>query len=169
MANNRIYIRCQACGDTLYLGSTMLDGYSFDDYRGAALSTKLNEFFSKHNYCGAEPLKSVPYDEKAFPLPSDMSCKDGAFDIVYECAIRDYKREKSEYLIEVDGCAGNCFVEMRKAINSADHVRKVTNEELFKIQQETGFVNLGLYAFYDFKDFFPGECGVYNGKVIVLE
>ena len=85
MANNRIYLRCQACGDTLFLGKTLLEGYWYESYDGVSLQAKLNEFFMKHNYClGTAPEAELPYDIKEFPLPEGKTLEDGAFDIVYE-------------------------------------------------------------------------------------
>ena len=84
MANNRIYLRCKGCGDTLFLGKTFLHGYYWDPYGGKPLEDRLNEFYDKHNYCMNPKSDRTPYDEHLFPLPECFDGCDGAFDIVYE-------------------------------------------------------------------------------------
>jgi len=86
MANNRIYLRCKGCGETLFLGKTYLDGYYWTSYDGVPLDRKLNDFYEKHNYCSRQKVdaKQMMYDEKLFPLPNGFDGCDGAFDIVYE-------------------------------------------------------------------------------------
>ena len=85
MANNRIYLRCRACGETLYLGKTYLCGFFYMDYDDSSLVRKLNDFYLKHNYCGRQKIKELlPYSEEEFPLPEDCDGYDGSFDIVYE-------------------------------------------------------------------------------------
>lgn len=86
MANNRIYLRCKACGDTLYLGKTFLQGYYWMPYGGEPLDYRINEFFEAHNYCDRPkvPVEQRAYDEYLFPLPDGFHGCDGAFDIVYE-------------------------------------------------------------------------------------
>lgn len=84
MANNRIYLRCKGCGDTLFLGKTFLRGYYWDPYGGKPLEDRLNEFYDKHNYCMNPKSERTPYDEHLFPLPDGFDGCDGAFDIVYE-------------------------------------------------------------------------------------
>ena len=84
MANNRIYLRCKGCGDTLFLGKTFLRGYYWDPYGGKPLEDRLNEFYDKHNYCMNPKSDRTPYDEHLFPLPDGFDGCDGAFDIVYE-------------------------------------------------------------------------------------
>ena len=84
MANNRIYLRCKGCGETLFLGKTFLRGYYFDRYGGPPLEDRLNEFYETHNYCDLPKAESKPYDTELFPLPEGFELCDGAFDIVYE-------------------------------------------------------------------------------------
>ena len=84
MANNRIYLRCKGCGDTLFLGKTFLRGYYWDPHGGKPLEDRLNEFYDKHNYCMNPKSDRTPYDEHLFPLPDGFDGCDGAFDIVYE-------------------------------------------------------------------------------------
>ena len=57
MANNRIYLKCNVCGDTLFLGKSFLNGYYWTDY-GALngkdpypLQERLNRFYDDHTYC----------------------------------------------------------------------------------------------------------------------
>lgn len=85
MANNRIYLRCCGCGNTLFLGKSFLFGYYYCSYDDTPLERKLNQFYKEHNYCDYPKTKPpFVYDEKAFPLPEDCSGMDGCFDIVYE-------------------------------------------------------------------------------------
>lgn len=59
MANNRIYLRCKACGKVLYLGKHYEDGWWYDD-RGpepVTLKQMLNEFYDAHAHCGGWPLE----------------------------------------------------------------------------------------------------------------
>lgn len=53
MANNRIYMRCKACGEQLYLGKCFADSYYWENYfdKSKHLEDFLNEFFEKHTYC----------------------------------------------------------------------------------------------------------------------
>lgn len=58
MANNRIYLKCNICGKTLFLGKSFLQGYYYVNYDqlkdpGApSLEDKLNNFYDEHVYCG---------------------------------------------------------------------------------------------------------------------
>lgn len=58
MANNRIYLRCNGCGKTLFLGKSYLSGYFYENYdrlrdpKSPSLERKLNEFYDEHTYCG---------------------------------------------------------------------------------------------------------------------
>ena len=71
MANNRIYLKCNACGKTLFLGKSFLNGYTYVNYDritnpfAKSLETKLNDFYDEHTYCG-------------------LSLNDGDFSIEYE-------------------------------------------------------------------------------------
>ena len=61
MANNRIYLKCKACGETLYLGKRLTDGYYHTDYPDEdgnikPLGRKLNDFYEKHTYCNDHGL-----------------------------------------------------------------------------------------------------------------
>lgn len=59
MANNRIYLRCKACGKVLYLGKHYEMGWYYDDYEPDPVPLKdlLNEFYDAHMYCGGWPLE----------------------------------------------------------------------------------------------------------------
>ena len=58
MANNRIYLKCNACGKTLFLGKSFMSGYHYVNYEritnrfAKSLETLLNEFYDEHAYCG---------------------------------------------------------------------------------------------------------------------
>lgn len=85
MANNRIYMRCRSCGETLFLGKGYLDGYSYQNYHGKTLERELNDFYGSHAYCEKEKVtKDVPYDKEKFPLPKCNGETYGSFDLVYE-------------------------------------------------------------------------------------
>lgn len=66
MANNRLYLTCRGCGETLFLGKHMMDGFYWQDYGGGPLQEQLNEFFDKHIWCNGEPLEcfDVEYEEE---------------------------------------------------------------------------------------------------------
>ena len=53
MANNRIYIKCRACGKEFFLGKESGFGYYWHNYHedGEHLEDKLNNFFDKHYFC----------------------------------------------------------------------------------------------------------------------
>lgn len=47
MANNRLYIRCKQCGETLAIGKHFNDAmYTYGD-----ITEHLNRFYEKHYYC----------------------------------------------------------------------------------------------------------------------
>ncbi len=89
MANNRIYIRCNVCGEALFLGKNFGDYFYWANYVPEAgdLEDQLNEFFNEHRYCMEKPRNGplYPYDEEAFPVPGEPlydAC--GDFSIAYE-------------------------------------------------------------------------------------
>ena len=51
MANNRIFLKCKVCGDTLFLGKRFMDKYYFNNYGGEELEKRLNDFYDKHYEC----------------------------------------------------------------------------------------------------------------------
>lgn len=51
VANNRIYLRCRACGETLFLGKHFVTPFYYFSYDGERLEDKLNSFFDKHAWC----------------------------------------------------------------------------------------------------------------------
>ena len=78
MANNRIYLKCNICGDVLYLGKSFAMGYYWENYgkingdpNSPSLEDRLNKFFDEHTYCKNEG-------------------NDGDYSIEYEDPIRDY-------------------------------------------------------------------------------
>ena len=77
MANNRIYLKCNVCGEMLYLGKSFAMGYYWENYgklngdpNSPPLEDRLNEFFDKHTYCNNEG-------------------NDGDYSIEYESPFRD--------------------------------------------------------------------------------
>lgn len=90
MANNRIYIRCNVCGEALFLGKQFGEFFYWGNYRqeDGDLEDQLNGFFQEHRYCTDKPRNGgglYPYDEEAFPVPGEPlydAC--GDFSIAYE-------------------------------------------------------------------------------------
>ena len=77
MANNRIYLRCNECGEMLYLGKSFLQGYYWVNYgkengdpNSPPLEDRLNEFFHKHTYCGDNGSDGDYSIEYEFPIDS---------------------------------------------------------------------------------------------------
>lgn len=56
MANNRLWFKCETCGDQLLLGQRLLDPYHLWPPDGAVddqdLTRRLAEFFDAHGDCG---------------------------------------------------------------------------------------------------------------------
>ena len=54
MANNRIYLHCDGCGEDLCLGKHMGSIFSWDNYskKKTHLEDVLNEFYYEHTWCG---------------------------------------------------------------------------------------------------------------------
>jgi hypothetical protein len=59
MANNRLYLRCIACGDKLFLGKHYMGGFFYDNYHpeNGTLEEQLNDFYDKHSWCNGYPLE----------------------------------------------------------------------------------------------------------------
>ena len=71
MANNRMYLRCKACGEEFYLGKHFMNGWYYENYhRDSSLEKQLNEFYNEHIYCNGFPLE--------------------CFEIHYEFEVKDY-------------------------------------------------------------------------------
>ena len=53
MADNRIFLKCKVCGDTLFLGKRLGFGYYYRTYNPekGSLENRLNEFYDKHEWC----------------------------------------------------------------------------------------------------------------------
>lgn len=51
MANNRIFLRCKACGEELPLGKRFLDGYFYNCNHPTDLYYRLSNFYHKHTFC----------------------------------------------------------------------------------------------------------------------
>lgn len=75
MANNRLYLRCNACGKKLFLGKSFLMGYYWENYAkdGKHLEDKLNEFYDEHTYCEGG------YDDGDFSLEYESPIYDGGY------------------------------------------------------------------------------------------
>ena len=85
MANNRIYLRCKQCGETLFLGKCGLSEYYwqfFGEHQDTHLEDELNDFFKKHCFCEKELDKDKL---KAFDTPlGKYTSWDTMFEIAYE-------------------------------------------------------------------------------------
>lgn len=79
MANNRMYLRCKQCGEILFLGSTMRDGYSLENKN---IYNDLNNFYSQHNWCSKEKnMSDINYCDTPLGIDDD---NDNNFEIAYE-------------------------------------------------------------------------------------
>lgn len=94
MANNRLYLKCNACGGMLFLGKSFAAGFYYHDYENNEnhLEDRLNSFYDKHTWC------------------SDTG--DGDFSLEYECGspyswFHKYKitfDEADKEIIFCEGC-----------------------------------------------------------------
>lgn len=89
MADNRIYIRCNKCGDSLLIGKSF-GGFGWRPYSEKPdkhLEDYLNEFYCKHDFCLDDPVeqKQLPYSLDEYPLPRFAGVyMGGDYSIVYE-------------------------------------------------------------------------------------
>lgn len=72
MANNRMYLRCRACGEKFFLGKHFCRNWYLENYReieGGSIQEQLNKFYSEHIYCKGRPLEcfDIVYED---PEPS---------------------------------------------------------------------------------------------------
>ena len=75
MANERLYLRCRACGDTLCLGKSFYGGFYYG--LGAKdLESRLSDFYEKHTYC-CHVSESCQLEDGKIAL-------DGCYEAVYE-------------------------------------------------------------------------------------
>jgi hypothetical protein len=61
MANNRMYMKCNSCGETFFLAKSMGEGF----YTWSFNVNDFNKFLEKHAYCygGDEGDFSLEYEE----------------------------------------------------------------------------------------------------------
>lgn len=52
MANNRMYLKCDVCGEEFFLGKRFGEGYYLPTSAPEKLCDELNEFFGRHEWCG---------------------------------------------------------------------------------------------------------------------
>ncbi|MDO5003595.1 MAG: hypothetical protein Q4E39_05160 [bacterium] len=79
MANNRMYIRCKQCGEILFIGKTMSDGYYLSNKN---IYNDLNCFYSQHNWCSKEKnLSDINYCDTPLGINEH---NDNRFEIAYE-------------------------------------------------------------------------------------
>lgn len=73
MANNRIYLKCKACGETFYLGKHYGAGWYYDNYypEKGSLEKQLNDFYDKHCYCNGFPLECFEVEYECPPKPEN--------------------------------------------------------------------------------------------------
>lgn len=77
MANDRIYIKCKGCGDTLYIGKSMGAGFYYPGYT-KPLEKSLNDFYDEHTFCCGHDegdFEIVYESEKTEPKPEVQECK----------------------------------------------------------------------------------------------
>lgn len=81
MSDNRMYLRCKICGETILLGKCNCGEYTVF---GSCIHNDLNHFFTEHAYCDKEPNKNdISKTEKAFTPMNDIPY-DNQFEIAYE-------------------------------------------------------------------------------------
>lgn len=54
MANNRMYLKCKQCNETLLIGKTLGTGYYTPPVYDKILEGKLDIFFNEHDICSIE-------------------------------------------------------------------------------------------------------------------
>lgn len=93
MANNRMYLRCKKCGETLFLGKTFLDGYYTDNdfYENGSLLNSLNIFYDNHKWCDKQYKEEKFYEPKF--KETDFN-EENSFEICYETYYDLDKEEK---------------------------------------------------------------------------
>lgn len=73
MANNRIYLRCAACGEHFFLGKRLAQGYWLSNYHPECgdIEDQLNVFYNQHVYCkgNGEDCFEIEYEmDREFDL-----------------------------------------------------------------------------------------------------
>lgn len=95
MANNRMFLRCRKCGETLLFGTNFGREWLCTHYEQGHLEDKLNKFFFEHCFCDKE------YDEsKCLKLDTPIgkiNYFDTNFEIAYEYDEPEEKETKNEY------------------------------------------------------------------------
>ena len=106
MANERLYLRCRACGDTLYLGKSFLGGFYYGAADRGHLESELSDFYEKHTYCC--------YDPDNCRLEDGKIALDGCYEAVYETGDWDApcneRRLRMAELKPCPFCGGAAFV-----------------------------------------------------------
>ena len=70
MANNRLYIRCRQCGETILIGKHFAGAL----HTSTLSLEELNAFYEKHNYCGHQHYSLELCEE--FPCEMTENCVD---------------------------------------------------------------------------------------------
>lgn len=73
MANNRMYLRCKACGEIFFLGERFGNGYyisQYEQYKGVPLMERLNKFYDDHEWCGDAGLDCFELIYEVPPKPA---------------------------------------------------------------------------------------------------
>ena len=68
MANNRIYLRCKACGEEFFLGKRFSDGYyisEYPDFYEKPFMDRMNDFYEKHNHRNEPDCFEISYEMEA--------------------------------------------------------------------------------------------------------
>ena len=106
MANNRMYLRCRTCGDTLFLGKTFGGGYytsniyydgkphkliDNDEGEPDAFLGAFNKFLEKHAFCIEGPNDDEGVEPKF--TPKDVR-PENRFEIGYEFYYNEEEKAK---------------------------------------------------------------------------
>ena len=78
MANNRMYLRCKHCGESILIAKrTQSPWYIFYDN----LDGRLDEFFEKHGFCDNPIARNA---NEFFPPFEQVESSEGEYEICYE-------------------------------------------------------------------------------------
>lgn len=100
MANNRMYLRCKACGEIFFLGKRFGNGYyisQYEQYKGVPLMERLNKFYDDHEWCGDAGLDCFELIYEVPPKPANNADR-----------IRTMSDEKMARLFTGDWCEIVC-------------------------------------------------------------
>lgn len=79
MANNRLYLKCSVCGETVFLAKSFSAGYYQAVYSPEEQHRRLEEFYDKHAYCNgsdSDGLFELEYEDPPDGFAKVVRCKD---------------------------------------------------------------------------------------------